>query len=163
MHLNMLNIEAPMIAAVNGPAKRHCEIPLLCDIVLAADDATFEDTAHYHLGNLVPGDGVNVVLTLLLGVNRARYMMFTGQLLDAQEAKQLGLVAEVLPRDKLLPRAWELARQLAAKPVMQTRYTRKILVEPIRRALQDYHSLGMSLEALADIDRSMAEQQKPPG
>jgi enoyl-CoA hydratase/carnithine racemase len=161
LHLNMLGIEVPMIAAVNGPAKRHCEIPLLCDIVLAAEEATFEDTAHYALGNLVPGDGVNVVMTMLLGINRARYMMFTGQLLTAQDAKQLGLVGEVLPRDRLLPRAWELARQLTARPELQTRYTRKILVEPLRRAMQDYHSLGMSLEALADIDRAMSEQQAP--
>lgn len=158
MHLNMLNIEVPMIAAVNGPAKRHCEIPLMCDIVLAAEGATFEDTAHYHLGNLVPGDGVNVVMTMLLGLNRARYMMLTGQLLTAPQAKELGLVGEVLPSNRLLPRAWELARQLAAKPELQTRYTRKILIEPLRRAMQDYHSLGMSLEAMADVDRAMTEQ-----
>src|SRR5512147_1355735 len=48
-----LNIEVPMIAVVNGPAKRHADLALMCDIVLAADDATFEDTAHFHHGSIV--------------------------------------------------------------------------------------------------------------
>ncbi len=160
MEMGMLNIEMPMIAAVNGPAKRHCELPLLCDIVLATEDTTFEDTAHYYLGNLVPGDGVNIVLNMLLGPNRARYMMFTGQKLSAQEAKTLGLVGEVLPRDKLLPRAYELARQIRQRPVMQNRYTRVINTQRLKEEFLRLQGYGMALEALADIDRAMTEQEK---
>src|SRR5256886_10143988 len=55
--LNLLDIEVPMISAINGPALRHSEIPLLCDIVLAAEDTTFQDSAHFPNG-LVPGDGM---------------------------------------------------------------------------------------------------------
>ncbi|MEK7877903.1 MAG: enoyl-CoA hydratase/isomerase family protein, partial [Pseudomonadota bacterium] len=105
----LLDIEVPMIAVVNGPAKRHADLALMCDIVLAADDASFEDTAHFHHGSIVPGDGINVIYTMLMGLNRARYLMLTGQVLTAKEAKDMGLVSELLPRDKLLPRAWELA------------------------------------------------------
>jgi enoyl-CoA hydratase/carnithine racemase len=47
----MLDIEVPMIAVVNGPAMRHSELPLMCDIVIASDDASFEDTAHFKLAS----------------------------------------------------------------------------------------------------------------
>ena len=93
-----------MISAINGPAWRHSEIPLLCDIVLAADTAQFQDSAHF-LSDVVPGDGMHIVYPLLLGMNRGRYFLLTGQTLDAQKALELGLVAEVLPPDKLLARA----------------------------------------------------------
>ena len=86
----LLDIEVPMIAVVNGPAKRHADLALMCDIVLAADDATFEDTAHFHHGSIVPGDGINVILTMLMGLNRARYLMLTGQVLTAKDAKDMG-------------------------------------------------------------------------
>jgi len=68
---NLLDIEVPMIAAVNGPALRHSEIPLLCDIVLASQTAAFQDSGHF-MSNLVPGDGVHVVYPMLLGANRGR-------------------------------------------------------------------------------------------
>lgn len=145
----LLDIDVPMIAVVNGPAKRHSELALLCDIVLAADDATFEDTAHFHLGGHVPGDGVNVIYTLLLGINRARYFMLTGQVLSAAEAKGLGLVAEVMPRGRLLPRAWELGRQLACKPDLLLRYTRMVLVHPLREILNEKMEFFLAAEAVA--------------
>src|SRR4029434_4607214 len=58
--MNLLDIEVPMIAAVNGPAIIHAELAVLCDIVLAADQAVFQDAPHFPNG-LVPGDGVHVV------------------------------------------------------------------------------------------------------
>ena len=106
MITNLLDIEVPMISAVNGPALNHSEIPLLCDIVLAAEDAIFQDQPHFP-GGLVPGDGVHVVYPLLLGLNRARYFLLTGQKLSAREAFGYGVVNDVLPRERLLPRAWE--------------------------------------------------------
>src|SRR5437763_3146396 len=82
--LNLLDIEVPMISAINGPALRHSEIPLLCDIVLAAEDTTFQDSAHFPNG-LVPGDGMHIVYPLLLGLNRGRYFLLTGQTLLARD------------------------------------------------------------------------------
>ena len=70
----------PIISAINGPAWRHSEIPLLSDIVLAADTAAFQDSAHF-MSNMVPGDGMHVVYPMLLGFNRARYFLLTGQTL----------------------------------------------------------------------------------
>lgn len=156
LQMNLLDIEVPIIAAVNGPSKRHCEIPLLCDIVLAAEHASFEDTAHFHLGNMVPGDGVHVAFPMLMGINRARYMMLTGQVLTAQKAMDYGLVGEVLPRDALLPRARELADQLAAKPVLQLRYTRAILTQYLKKQMLDLVGYGLALEGLAEMGRGPA-------
>ena len=150
---SMLDIEVPVIAAVNGPAKRHADLALTCDIVIAADDVTFEDTAHFANGGIVPGDGINVVYTMLLGLNRARYLMLMGQVLQAQEAKDLGLVAELMPREKLLPRAWEIATHLAKKPDMLLRYTRAALTHPLRKALEDGMPYYLAMETLSTLTK----------
>jgi enoyl-CoA hydratase/carnithine racemase len=149
----MLDIEVPMIGVVNGPAMRHSELPLMCDIVLAADDASFEDTAHFDIASQVPGDGINIVYTMLLGLNRARYFMLTGQVLSAREAKDLGLVAEVMPREQLLPRAWELAEQLAKKNDLLLRYTRVVLTQPLRNWMERDVMYHLGMEALAKLDK----------
>ncbi len=148
--MNMLAIEVPMIAAVNGPALRHPEVPLMCDIVLAAEQAAFQDSAHFR-GGMVPGDGVHVVFPMLMGLNRARYFLLTAQLLSAKEARGFGLVNEVLPREQLMTRAWELARQILQQPVINRRYTRVILNEYLRRPMNDLLGYGLALEGLGIV------------
>ena len=144
-----------MISAINGPAWRHSEIPLLCDIVLAADTAQFQDSAHFP-SDVVPGDGMHIVMPLLLGLNRGRYYLLTGQTLDANKAHELGLVAEVLPPDKLMARAWELAEDLARRPLLLLRYTRLLLTEYLRRQMQDLLGYGLGMEMLALIEKPEA-------
>ena len=145
---NLLAIDVPMISAVNGPAARHAELPVMCDIVLAAENASFQDSAHYS-GGLVPGDGVHVVFPMIMGLNRGRYFLLTGQVLGARQAMDYGLVNEVLPQEDLLPRAWELAREIMRQPEMNRRYTRLLLTEQLRRQLQELLPYGLALEGLA--------------
>jgi enoyl-CoA hydratase/carnithine racemase len=147
---NLLRIDVPMISAVNGPAVRHAEIPVMCDIVLASENALFQDSAHFS-GGLVPGDGVHVVFPLVMGLNRGRYFLLTGQVLDAREAKDMGLVNEVLPREQLMPRAWELARQLMKQPEINRRYARLLLTERLRRQMHELLPYGLALESFAGL------------
>src|SRR2546422_3400484 len=83
--MNLLSIEVPMISAINGPAWRHSEIPLLCDIVLAADDVQFQDSAHFPNG-MEPDDGMHIIYPLRLGWKRGRYSLPTGQTLDSPKS-----------------------------------------------------------------------------
>jgi enoyl-CoA hydratase/carnithine racemase len=147
---NLLAIPVPVIAAVNGPALIHAEIAVLSDIVLAAEHAEFADLAHGPTG-VVPGDGVQTVWPMLLGPNRGRYFLLTGQRLNAQQALQLGVVGEVLPADLLMSRARELARRLAVLPTRMLRNTRRVLVRDLRRRLRDELELGLAVEALAMV------------
>jgi len=145
---NLLAIPVPVIAAVNGPALIHAELAVLSDIVLASDTAEFADLAHVP-GGAVPGDGVHVVWPMLLGPNRGRYFLLTGERIGAEEAKRLGVVAEVLPPDALMDRALALAEQLARLPVRTLRGTRRVLVHHLRKRLRDELDMGLAAEAVA--------------
>ncbi len=148
--MNMLDIDVPMICALNGPALRHAELPVLCDIVIASETAAFQDSAHF-AGGMIPGDGVHVVFPLLMGANRGRYFLLTGQKIPAAEALRIGLVNEVLPQPDVLPRAWELARQILLQPDLNRRYTRVLMTEHIRRQMQDLLGYGLALEGLGIV------------
>jgi enoyl-CoA hydratase/carnithine racemase len=145
---NFLDIPVPVISAVNGPVIFHAELPLLADIVLCADTASFQDAAHFLLGG-VPGDGVHIVWPALLGPNRGRYFLLTGQSITASEAQRLGIVAEVLPSADLMARARDLAAQVAGRPRLSRRYTKTALSWELKRALQDGLGQGLALQGLA--------------
>src|SRR5688572_5866155 len=145
---NVLAVEVPVISAVNGPCNIHSEVPLLGDIVLASEDAYFQDLAHFPRG-MVPGDGQHVIWPLLVGRNRARYLLLTGKKLGAQEALEWGAVNEVLPKSQLLDRAWELARELAKRPPLTLRYTRMLFTQPLKRAFLDELNHGIAREMYA--------------
>jgi enoyl-CoA hydratase/carnithine racemase len=122
--------------------------------VLAADDVQFQDSAHFPNG-MVPGDGMHIVYPLLLGWNRGRYFLLTGQTLDAKKALELGLVSELLPRADLLPRAWALARQIAQQSALLLRYTRVLFTQPLKKQLVEYLGYGLALEGLSVVDRTV--------
>jgi methylglutaconyl-CoA hydratase len=113
----------PLIAAVNGHALAGgCGIATLCDFTIAVPEAKFGYT-EVRIGFL-PAI-VSVFLTRQIGDKRARDLLLTGRLVEAQEAKELGLVTEIVSADKLMSRAGEIAEQLiAASPSSLTRAKR---------------------------------------
>ena len=150
---SLLDIQAPVISCINGPAYRHAEIPLLADIVLASDTALVQDSAHFP-NRTVPGDGVNLFFPLLMGWNRGRYFLLTGQTLDAEELLEMGLVNEVMPAADLLPRAWALAEELTKQSPLVLRYTRLMLTAPLKSLVHQHLGHGLALEGLAAVQES---------
>lgn len=148
---NLIDIESPVIGAVNGPASIHAEIALLSDLTVASTTASLSDAPHF-VNSTVPGDGAHIVWTELLGSNRGRYFLITGQVLSAQQALELGVVNEVVPPDQVLPRARELADLFLAKPPLVSRYTRAVTTIRWKRLLDESLGYGLALEGLSAIE-----------
>ena len=145
---NLLSIEVPIIAAVNGPVNMHTEIPLMSDIVICSENAWFQDGPHYRRG-VVPGDGQHIIWDMLLGPVRARYLLLTGQAINAEKALEWGVVNEVLAPDQLVERAYELARHIALRSPMANHYSRRLFTQNLKRAVLNELSHGIGLEVLA--------------
>ena len=112
---HLLEMHIPVIAAVNGYAMGlGANFALLCDVVFAGKSAVFADT-HVKLG-IGAGDGGQVIWPLLMGVNRAKWFLMTGDRLSADEAYDMGLVNFVTEDDALLDEALAAADRLAAGP-----------------------------------------------
>jgi enoyl-CoA hydratase/carnithine racemase len=154
--MNILDIEVPMIAAVNGPVRLHSEYILLADIVLATPATVFQDKPHFDFG-IVPGDGVNLLWQEVIGTIRGRYFILTRQELDAETAKQWGAVNEIVPAGKLVARAREIAEDLVKLPPLTTRYTRIALTQKMRRIVDEGIGYGLASEGIsaADVARRM--------
>lgn len=140
-----LDIPVPVVAAINGPALIHAELPMLADIVLGADTMTLADQAHFVHG-IVPGDGAHVVWPALLGPNRGRAFLLTGEAIDAQEALRLGLVAEVLAQRDLWVRALAVTQHLASRPSAVARGTRALFTAPWKRRMAHDLAEGFARE-----------------
>ena len=116
----MVRCPVPVIAAVNGPAVGlGCSLALLSDPALMAEGTYLADP-HVQVG-LVAGDGGAMTLPLIVGLARARELLFLGGRVSATEAVRLGLANRVVPGDKLLDEAMDLARRLAALPAAALR------------------------------------------
>ena len=124
---------------MNGPVTIHSELPLMCDIVLASEDAYFQDLAHF-VSNLSPGDGVQNILPRVIGLNRFRYWQLMGQKITAQQAYEWGLVNHVVPHAELLPYCRQLAAdcrtidQLAVRRMLATYDENSLTTTEKRRA-----------------------------
>jgi enoyl-CoA hydratase/carnithine racemase len=153
---NLIDIPVPVVCAVNGPALFHPEIPVLSDVVIASEAASFQDGPHYVSG-IVPGDGAHIVWPHVLGPNRGRYFLLTGQLLDADTALQYGAVNEVVAPEQLLQRGRQVAHEIAARPYLTRRYAREVLTQQIKRLLDQGLGFGLALEALAATDQLPTE------
>src|ERR1700676_2301531 len=95
---NILDIPVPIIAAVNGAFTVHSEYALLCDIILATENAYFQDAPHPAFG-IVPGDGLHILWPEVIGEIRGHYFLLSGQQLSAKDAKDYGAVNEILAPD----------------------------------------------------------------
>ncbi len=106
---NFVNdIEVPTVAAINGRGF-HWEMALMCDITLCTPDFILQDD-HFGMKNgHVPGDGMTMILQAVCGIKRGNYMSLLCKGIDAEECLRIGAVNEIVERDKIVDRAWEIA------------------------------------------------------
>ena len=133
--MNILDIEAPLIAAVNGPVRLHSEFVLLADIILATPSAVFRDK---HI--------LNPALCLAMAsicCGRKRSAQYAGAISFSPARSSMpgrprnGAVNEIVTADKPLPRAREIAEGLAKLPSLTTKYTRIALTQKLRRIIDE--------------------------
>jgi enoyl-CoA hydratase len=143
----MMEIEKPVIAMVNGPAVgQGLMVALWCDIVIAATDARLGDR-HINLG-LLPGDGGVVMLPLLLGMHKAKELLLTGDLVTGEEAARLGLVNHAVEPERLHEFTMTMARKLARQSPYALKVTKASLNMIIKRRNLDVFDVAHALEIL---------------
>ena len=166
----LLRIEqfpAPVIAAVNGLALAGgLELVLACDLVVAAEGATFGD-AHANYG-LVPGGGSSVRLPRRIGPTRAKYLLYTGEFLPAATLDAWGLVNRVVPDDDLHAGVTALADSLAAKSPLGLRRMKRMVDDGLEQssAAALRYELALNAQHAASHDRAeglaaFAEKREP--
>jgi enoyl-CoA hydratase/carnithine racemase len=152
----LVDLEIPIVAAVNGPVSVHSEYVLLADVVVASDTTVFSDLPHLAFG-IAPGDGLFVVWEEVLGLNRARQLEITQGSFTAQQALDWGAIAEVVPLAEVLPRAQAIAEAMTHRPQLTNRYMAVLFRQRISRRLAEGMALGMALESLTAANLAYAQ------
>ena len=147
----LVELPMPVVGVANGPATVHSEYLLLSDIHIASDRAVYGDLPHPAFG-ITAGDGLQVVWEEVAGTARAKWLLWTGEQIDAQTALQWGVVSEVVPHERALERGIEIARTLAAKPALYRSLQKQTLNLNLRRRLLEDVPFGMALEGLTAAD-----------
>jgi len=142
------DLEIPTIGILNGPGF-HSEIALMCDLTLCSEDAVIYDL-HYDIGS-VPGDGIHSCFQELLGVKRAAYALLTGEAFDARKMLDYGMVNEVVPKAKLIERAYQLADHIMTQPRITRRLTTQIIRRPWRHRITDDLDGGFGIQMFAHL------------
>jgi len=138
-------LDVPVIALINGLCLgAGCEISLACDLRLASDKARFGQP-EINLG-IIPGSGATQRLTRLVGPGKARELIYTGDIIGAEEALAMGLVNRVVPHDELMASGLELAQRIAAKGA----FALKMAKRSLRMAQEVGLTPGLAYEALAE-------------
>jgi len=134
-------LEKPVIAAVNGFCLGGgCEIAMGCDIIIASEKAKFGQP-EINLG-IIPGGGGTQRLPRIVGAHKAKELIFTGDIIDANEAERIGLVNKVVPLDELEEAVQTIAKKIASKsPVAM-----KLAKTTINRGMQTSLESGLAYE-----------------
>ena len=163
-----LNLKAPSVACINGDAVGvGATIALMCDVTVMADTARIADTHARNVG-LAAGDGGALIWPMLVGISKAKELLMTGRLVHAQEAKEIGLVNRVVPKDQVRQEARALAEELAGRAPLAIQFTKMALNQQIWRQMVDVQHLALALEDITmrtedSKEAAAAWVQKRPG
>jgi len=143
----LMNMVKPTIAAVNGAAVGWgMDLALMCDIRIASEAAKFGEI--FVLRGLIADLGGLYCLPLVVGLSKAYELLYTGDVISAQEALKIGLVSKVVAPDQLLPEAKTLAQRIAANPPLAVQRTKEAVrrgLDPKLGALAEYHSDSLAV------------------
>lgn len=133
--LLMEEIDKPTIAAINGDAiGAGLDMSLQCDLRLASNQARFGEG--YVLVGMVPGDGGGYYLPRIIGMGKALELLWTGRIIDAQEAYEMGLITRVVQSETLLNETYSLAKKLAEGPQQAIRFTKRTVQQGLKTDLR---------------------------
>ena len=147
----LIDLPVPVVGVANGPVTVHSEYLLLADVHIASERAVYSDYPHPVFG-ITGGDGMHVVWEEVAGTARAKWLLWTGEQIDAQTALQWGVVSEVVPHERAVQRGIEIARKLAAKPALYRSLQKQTLNINLRRRITQDVPFGMALEGLTAAD-----------
>jgi enoyl-CoA hydratase/carnithine racemase len=153
----IFDIDVPTIGLLNGPGL-HTEICLMCDITLCAEHAVIFDP-HYEAG-WVPGDGINLCFRELMGTKRAAFALLTSQAIDAKTALEWGMVNEVLPREKLIERAYEIADQIMKQHRTMRRCSTAVVRRPWKERVTNDLDTGIGIQMFSYLAKKSARHTK---
>ena len=161
------NVRTPIVAAVSGFCLGGgCELAMACDLIVASEFAKFGQP-EINLG-VMPGAGGTQRLTRAVGKAVAMDMILTGRMLSADEARQLGLVARVVPQDTWLESAKQVAHEIASKSPVSVRLAKEAVDEAFETPLSagiDFERRSFYLaRASEDADEGLTafiEKRKP--
>ena len=137
----------PIIGAINGFAiTGGFELAVMCDVLLASENAKFADT-HARVG-IVPGWGLSQKLSRMIGISRAKELSFTGNYLDAETAERWGLVNRVYPAGDLVPAALKIAHDMTT--------TNPVLLRKYKALMDDGYAMEFGEALKEEIRRSIA-------
>jgi enoyl-CoA hydratase len=163
---NMINLEKPVVSAINGVAVgAGLVVALLADVSVIADSARLTD-GHTRLG-VVAGDHAALIWPLLCGMAKSRYYLLTSDFVDGKEAERIGLVSLCVPREEVLSKAGEIADRLAAGSQNAIRWTKRALNNWLRQAGPIFDQ-SLALEMLSFMGPDVREgarairEKRPP-
>ena len=144
---NILSVRRPMIAIVNGDAIGiGATLALFCDIVYMANEARIGDP-HVQAG-LVAADGGVVLWPLLVGINRAKEYLMTGDLVTGADAERMGLVNHAMPRDELDTAAMAMARRLAKGASLAIRFNKQLVNKELEDRVARLYDMAYAMEGI---------------
>ena len=130
---NMINLDKPVVSAINGVAVgAGLVVALMADVSIIADNARFTD-GHTRLG-VVAGDHAAILWPLLCGMAKAKYYLLTADFIDGKEAERIGLVSMSVPADQVMAKAFDVADRLARGSQHSIRWTKRALNNWLRQA-----------------------------
>jgi len=156
---NLLNIRVPVIAAIEGKAHIHTEYALTANIIVASESTTFMDLPHFNFG-VVPGDGIFSTWSYRAGAGRAQDFLLKPESIDAQTAKDWGVVSEIVEDGNAVNRAREIADLFLSKPAVTLRNTRAHFSQPLKEKIVREVSFGLTLETQAMAEVMMMQQNE---